>query len=72
MLAAAIEAPKISLAIFAMISSSAVRKRLDYVAANSITLSYNAEQYCAIAWRGAADRGQRRQVTGAFAQAVVA
>jgi hypothetical protein len=45
MLTAAIAAPKISFAIFAMISSSEsgflllTRRRLDYIAANSITLS---------------------------------
>jgi hypothetical protein len=49
MLAAAIAAPKISFETFAMISSlrvakqddalSSTRRRLDYIAANSITLS---------------------------------
>jgi hypothetical protein len=43
MVTAAIAAPKISFETFAMISSPRVdtlsRKRLDYIAANSITLS---------------------------------
>ena len=73
MLTAAIAAPKISFETFAMICSSAsplfsTRRRSDYIAADSITLSYNAEQYCAIAWRDAADWGEYRQASGGFAQ----
>jgi len=45
MLAIAIAAPKISFDTFAMISSPVLltRRRLDYIAANSITLWYSAK-----------------------------
>jgi hypothetical protein len=54
MLAAAIAAPKISFETFAMICSSAspllsTRRRLDYIAANSITFfEHNAELHCIV------------------------
>ena len=48
-----------------------LRSAEDWIALPQIPshfLEHNAEQYCAIAWRGAADRGEYRQVAGAVAQ----
>jgi hypothetical protein len=68
MLAIAIAAPKISFETFAMIAFSATlstRRRLDYIAANSITLWFIAPQLTCAWHAGAADRGEYRQAAGA-------
>jgi len=70
MLATAIAAPKISFDTFAMIAFSAMlstRRRLDYIAANPITLWFIASTQLSYAFdQGAADCDEHRQAAGAF------
>ena len=71
MLTAAIAAPKINFDTVAMISFSAdallsARRWLDYIILSRFP-EHDAELHC---MRGAADRGEYREVAGAFAEGV--